>query len=170
MRGAFIFFLTLLLLQALVAAANHSLAQAGVFLFVGGLFVGTAAFVLPFGPGFAAVFAAGLACDANADVPFGTHALLFSAAHSVLFHLRDRLPHDETVGCVLIGLVCNLALFIVLTVLRIHQSPAPAVEWSRAACDLVLSQIVIALAAPWFFALQKSALVLAHAGSARPIF
>ena len=169
MRRGFAFFLTLLLLQALVAAANHSLAQAGACLFAGGLFVGTAAFLLPFGPGFAAVFAAGLACDANADVPFGTHALLFSAAHSVLFHLRDRLPHDETVGRVLIGLVCNLALFIVLTVLRIHLSPAPAVEWSRAACDLVLSQIVIALAAPWFFALQKSALALASAEPARPL-
>ena len=70
MLAGFALFLTLLFLQGLAAAANQALAPLHVYLFAGGLFVGTAAFLLPFGRGFAAVFAAGLACDANAGVPF----------------------------------------------------------------------------------------------------
>jgi hypothetical protein len=155
MRASLAFFLTLLFLQALAAWANQALAPLHVYLFAGGLFVGTAAFLLPFGPGFAAVFAAGLACDANADVPFGTHAFLFASVHCVLFYFRKRLPHDETVGRLGIVLACNLALFLALTIRRIHLSPSPGAEWLRVACDFVFSQIAILLAGPWFFEIQR---------------
>ncbi|MGD1031433.1 MAG: hypothetical protein ABSA05_09850 [Opitutaceae bacterium] len=165
MLASFALFLTLLFLQGLAAAANQALAPLHVYLFAGGLFVGTAAFLLPFGRGFAAVFAAGLACDANAGVPFGTHALLFGSAHCVLFHLRDRLPYDDTVGRVAISLACNLALFLALTLQRIRLSPAPVTEWLRVAGDLVFSQIAIALAGPWFFQVQRR--VLAFVGAER---
>jgi len=170
MRGGFLFFLTLLLLLALVAAANHALAHLHIYLFAGGLFAGTAAFLLPFGPGFAAVFASGLACDANAGVPFGTHALLFASVHAILFHFRDRLPHDLAAGRVLICLACNLALFLALTVQRAFLSPAPASEGYRVACDFVFSQVAIAVAGPWFYRLQRRALALARAEPAQSLF
>ena len=47
MRASLAFFLTLLFLQALAAWANQALAPLHVYLFAGGLFVGTAAFLLP---------------------------------------------------------------------------------------------------------------------------
>jgi hypothetical protein len=169
MRGGLVFFLTLLLLQGLVAGANHALAPLQICLFAGGLYAGTAAFLLPFGPGFAAVFAAGLACDANSGAPFGTHALLFASIHSVLFHYRDRLPNDETAGRILIGQACNLALFLVLTFQRIRVAPAPAMDWLRLAYDLAVSQVAVALVGPWFFHLQRKALAFVRAEPARSL-
>jgi rod shape-determining protein MreD len=169
MRGGFIFFLTLLLLLALVAAANQALAHLHVYLFAGGLFAGMAAYLLPFGPGFAAVFAAGLACDANAGVPFGTHALLFASIHCVLFRIRDRLPHDDAVGRVLICLACNMALFIALTLQRAYLAPAPAAEGYRVVYDFLFSQIAVAVAGPWFYHLQRRALALARAEPVRSL-
>ena len=86
---------TLLLLWALVAQLNHELAAAHVFLFVGGLFVTYTSLSFPLGAGMAASFVAGLVLDANSPVAFGTHALLFAAAHALLYDLKDRMPRDD---------------------------------------------------------------------------
>jgi cell shape-determining protein MreD len=128
-----------------------------------------ASFLLAFGPGFAAVFAAGLACDANAGVPFGTHALLFALVHCILFHFRDRLPHDTPAGRVLICLACNMALFIALTLQRAYRAPAPAGEGYRVVWDFLFSQIAVAVAGPWFYHLQRRALALARAEPVRSL-
>jgi hypothetical protein len=160
MRASIAFFLTLIVLQALLVEANHVLAPLHVYLFAGGLFVGTAAFLLPFRAGLAVVFAAGLACDANADVRFGTQAFLFAGCHVLLFHFRDRLPHEETVGRVLIALLCNLALFLAMTLLS-RRSPWPLSEAAyRFATDLLFSQAVGAVMVPWFFSFQRRSIAL----------
>jgi len=166
MRPALATFLTVLLLWALVAQANHALAASHVYLFVGGLLVAQAALELPLHFGMAVSLLAGCVCDANALVPFGTHALLFAGAHAVLFNLRDRMPHDETAGRVVIALFANLALFLALSFLEIDRSPAPAASWLRLFADLACSQIFLALVAPWFFALQSRAIELARPASA----
>ena len=43
------------------------------------------------------------------------------------------------------------------------MTPLPAAAWGRLLADLVCSQVVVALIAPWFFALQGSALTLTRA-------
>jgi hypothetical protein len=160
MRRALVVFVTLVLLWAIVAQLNQALAGAHVYLFVGGLYVTYAALALPSGPGLAAVLLGGLLCDANAPVPFGLHALLFGAAHSVLFHLRDRLPHEDMAGRVAITLMANLGLLLLLSLFEIGQMPDPAATWTRLGADLIVSQVFIALVAPWFFSLQERALLL----------
>ena len=162
MRPAFVTALTLLVLWTLVAEANHALAEYRVYLFVGALFVTFAALKLPLGAGLAATLFGGLLCDANSPVNFGTHLLLFAAAHAIIFHVRVRLPRDDTVARVAAALLANLAIFLLFSFIQIARSPAPAAAWPRLIADLICSQVFLALVAPWFFALQHQALATAR--------
>jgi cell shape-determining protein MreD len=162
MRPALASFLSVLLLWALVTQANHYFAGGQLYLFVGGLLVVQAALELPLGAGMAVSLLIGGICDANALIPFGTQVLLFATAHTLLYNLRDRLPHEETTGRVVIALFANLALFLALSFLEIDRAPAPGTSWLRLFVDLIFSQIVLALIAPWFFALQRRAAALSQ--------
>jgi hypothetical protein len=162
MRRILVTFFTLLLLWVLVAQANQALAGTHVCLFVGGLYVAYAALQLPLRDGLAAVLLAGLLCDANTPVPPGLHTLLFAAAFTIVFNLRDHVPRDETIARVTIALLANLALFLVLSFILVGRGPNPGAVWPRLIFDLVCSQVVLALTAPWFFACQARALVLTH--------
>jgi rod shape-determining protein MreD len=157
MRNAAVIFLAQLLLVCLLAQVNHAITGAHVYLFAGGLLIAYSALALPFSAGVAASFLIGLAADAAAPVPFGTQALLFAAAHTIVFHLRDRLPRDDTTGRVIIALLTNLGLFLALSFFLIGRSPAPSAAWARLFADLLASQIFLALIAPWFFALEERA-------------
>ena len=162
MRRTLTLFATLLVLWAIVAQANHALTGFRVYLFAGALFVVYAALTQPRGPGLAASLLGGLMCDANAPVAFGTHVLLFAAAHLTVFHIRDRVPRDDTISSVIIVLLTNLALFLVFSFGQIHGSPAPAAVWPRLVADLVCSQVFLTLITPWFFSLQSHSLALAR--------
>ncbi len=162
MRRSLTLFGTLLLLWAIVAQANHALTALRVYLFAGSLFIAYAALTQPRGPGLAASLLGGLICDANAPVAFGTHVLLFAAAHLTVFHIRDRVPRDDNIAAIIVVLLTNLALFLVFSFGQIHGSPAPAAVWPRLIADLVCSQVFLALVTPWFFALQARTLVLAR--------
>ena len=162
-------FLTLLatsvLLWALVAHVNDLLSGFRVYLFAGALFVTFAALAQPFAPGLAAAAAAGLICDANAPVAYGTHLLLFVAAHGIVHHLRERIPADDAVAVTVVTLFANFGLFLVFSFGQLHGSPAPAAVWPRLLVDLLCSQIFLALVTPWFFALQRRALELTRAAA-----
>ncbi len=170
MRRIVIVFLTLLLLWVLVAQLNHSLSEAHVYLFVGGLFVAYSALALRLREGLIVSFLAGLLCDSAIPIEIGTsridfalahtHALLFAVAHLIVFKLRERIPREETTARVLVALFTNLGIFLLLSVAEIGRSPAPAAAWWRIAVDLLCSQIFLVLIAPWFFALQTKALEL----------
>ena len=162
MRRTLVLFATLVLLWGLVSQVNHVLTDLRVYFFVGALFVTYAALMLPLRAGLTATLLGGLICDATTPVAFGTHTLLFAATHAVVFHLRDRLPREDTVGRIVITLLANLALFLVFSFIQIGRSPAPAAAWPRLIADLVASQVFLALIAPWFFAFQHRVLVLAR--------
>jgi rod shape-determining protein MreD len=167
MRGCAALFLTLYLLRALVAEANSALSGLHVWLFAGGLFVVYSALMMPFGQGFTASVLGGLLCDSVTPVAFGTHAALFAAAHAVVYNVRERLQRDETAVRVTVALLVNLALFLALSVMRIRLSHLGAWAWPRMLSDLAWSEGALALAAPWFFALQLRTLQLARAKSWR---
>ena len=167
MRGAVALFLTLYLLRAVTAEANSALSGAHVWLFAGGLYVAYSALMLPFRQGLAATILGGLLCDSVAPVAFGLHAALFAAAHVVVFSVRERLQRGETLVRVTVALLANVALFLVLSLARARHVPAGATAWPRMLSDLVWSQAVLALVAPWFFALQLRTLELAGAQPAR---
>jgi rod shape-determining protein MreD len=163
MRHTLVTFLTLVLLWALVAEINHALSALRVYLFVGALFVTYAALMLPWRAGLATSVLGGLLCDASAPVWFGTHLVLFTAAFAIVTHLRTRLPRDDTVARIVVASLANLGLFLLFSFTQISGSPAPASAWPRLIADLICSQIFLALLAPWFFALQHRALLLAGA-------
>lgn len=163
MRSAFANFLLLLLLWLVIDLANHILSPWHIFIFADALFVVYSALILPFDTGLAAVLGAGMVCDANTPVPFGTHTLMFASVHVILFRMRDRLPHEETSGRIAIALLANFVLFFALSFLRLRHAPAAA--WLRLATDLILSQIFLGLIAPWFFSLQERALGRPRAGA-----
>jgi hypothetical protein len=161
MRRTLVLAATMLVLWTLVSQMNHVFSSFRVYLFVGGLFVAYAALTQPMRHGVIASIIGGFFCDLNGPAElFGTHALLFAAAHVSVFHVRDRIPRDETASRVVVALLANLALFLVLSFSQIHFSPAPASAWPRLLMDLVCSQIFLTLIAPWFFALQAKALIL----------
>jgi hypothetical protein len=161
MRRALVIAGTQLLLWTVVAQVNHSLSDLHLYVFVGGLYIAFGALTQPPAPGLAGAIAAGLFCDATSPAGLlGTHTLLFAAAHLTVFHVRDRIPRDETASRVVVALLANLALFLVFSFSQVHHSPAPAEVWPRLLADLAVSQIVLTLLAPWFFALQARSLVL----------
>lgn len=143
-----------LLLTLLLGQLNHYLAAWQLHVWCGGLFVAFIALRLGYRTGATASFIAGLLLDAGTPIAFGTQGFLFLAAHAVIFTLRARAPRDETVIGVMFALIANLGLFIALTLLRIDRSPEAAQVWMRVFADLLVSQIVLALIAPWFFAVQ----------------
>ncbi|MGH7996877.1 MAG: hypothetical protein ACREFX_11045 [Opitutaceae bacterium] len=158
MRPGVVLFGTLVLLWALVEQANHLIAPLHISLFLGGLYLTYAALVFPPRIAGPVVFLAGLVCDANGFLPFGTEAFLFLGAQTLLAHQRDRLPHEDTLGRVAIAWLCNLVLFLAISLVRADHAPLLRAYWTRAAADLVVSQLVLAFTAPWFFALQSAAL------------
>jgi len=150
-----------LVLWTLVTQLNDLLAPWRVYLFAGALFVAHAALTQPRGPGLAAALLAGLVCDANTPVAFGTHLLLFAAAHLIVAHVRHRVPRADAVAAIAVVLVANLALFLLFSFTQVHASPSPAALGPRLFADLACSQVFLALATPWFFSLQDHALALA---------
>jgi cell shape-determining protein MreD len=153
-----------LLLWLLIGQANHYLAPARLYIWVGGLFVTFAALRLPAQEGFNASFLLGLLLDAASPVPFGLQAFLFGIAHLVLIRVRHRLAGDVTIVAVTVALLTNLALFLILTLSRMDDLPQTAASGLRLLMDLVTSQCVLVLLAPWYFSLQARALEIAGAG------
>jgi rod shape-determining protein MreD len=162
MRGCLVLFLTLYLLRALLAELNTELSGLHVWIFAGGLYVAFSALAMPFRIGFAASVLGGLLCDAMKPVAMGTHAALFGAAHAAVFNLRERLQRDEVAVRVVVVLVLNLVLFLSLSLVRGHFGALP-----RMLSDLAWSEAFVAVAAPWFTALQIRSLELAGASPER---
>lgn len=153
-------FLAALGLSILVGQINHYLAPLRVYLYAGGLYIAFSSLRLNFRRGLVVAMLAGLAIDAVEPVPFGTHLVLLSAAHAVIYHVRTRFPREEIIFGVLVALLANLGLFLALSLFLINQQPAPGAAWLRLLADLFFSQVFVAGITPWFFALQQEALNL----------
>lgn len=163
MRRPLVLLAPLLLLWAIVTELNHALSGLHVYLFAGGLFVSYAALTQPMRAGLAATLLAALVFDANTPVAFGTHVILFAAVHLTVFRIRDRVPREDNIASTLLVLFTNFALFLLFSFTQVHAAGAPAAVWPRLIADLVCSQVFVALATPWFFALQGRALALVDA-------
>lgn len=149
------------LLWTLFGQLNHYLSDWHVNLFAGGLLVTFPALRLAYRDGWKIVVLLGLWCDAGAPVHFGLHAILFLAAHTAIFHVRGRFPREEVFFGTLVALIANAAIFLVLTAGLIVRNPAPFAALPAIILDLFLSELFVAVAAGWFFALQEQALEFA---------
>ncbi len=151
-----------LLLLWLAGLANHTLAPFAVHLYLGGLLAGYAALRLDERHGFAATLLTGLSFDAMAPVPFGTHVVLLGLVHATLLYGRRRFPREEPIFATVVALLSNLFLFLALSVLLVGASPRPADAWMRLFADLICSQVVVAIVAPWFMAVNARLMELAR--------
>lgn len=163
-RRTLALFACTLVLWLLVSQANHYLARWQVYLWIGGLFVTFAGLRLAPQEGFGASFLAGLLLDAVSPVPLGLQAFLFGITHLILVRLRHRLAVEETVVAVSVALLANLGLFLAFSFLRLRDLVPAGSAGVRLLADLAVSQCVLALLAPWYFALQQRALELGGAG------
>lgn len=161
MRRSLTLFVTLFLLWVLTGQINHLLSAWRVSLFLGGLYIVFAALRLRRNEGLFTVFAAGLMFDAHAPMWFGCHALLFATAHIVVFRFRTRIPRDDSLFIIVVALLANLGIYLGISFTAFHDLPSSANIWPRLLTDLVVSQVVLALVAPWFLALQARAMEIA---------
>jgi cell shape-determining protein MreD len=159
-RTTLIIFGCCVVLSVCVSQLNHYLAPLHLSLFAGGLLVTFAALRLDFRAGWWSSLLIGLLIDSSTAVAFGFHGLFFVAAHVGIFNLRGRFPREETIFALVVALLANLALFIVITASLIHRSPSPFDMLPRLASDLLASELLVLLVAPWFFALQEHTLEL----------
>jgi hypothetical protein len=148
------------LLWWLVGLANDYLAGWSVHLYVGGLFTVYSSLQLDRKHGLIAIALTGLLLDAATPVPFGTSLVLFGLIHAVLLYGRRQFPREGPVFGIVVAQLTNLFLFIALSFLLVGGNPRPADAWLRLFVDLLASQLVILLIAPWFLALQARAMEL----------
>jgi hypothetical protein len=149
------------LLWTLFGQLNHYLSGWHISLYVGGLLVVFPALRLPYRDGWKIAVLLGLWCDTGAPLHFGLHAILFLAAHTFIFNLRSRFPREETFFGILVALIANAVIFLILTVGLIVRHPSPLAALPAILLDLFISELFVALAAGWFFALQEHALEIA---------
>ena len=155
-----------LVLWWLVCLANHYLANVDLpligpssfYLYLGGLFVVYGALRLDPRHGLAATILTALLIDSVEPVPFGTSLFLFALVHVTVLYGRHRFPREGAVFAVVVALLANLFLVIALSFLLVGANPRPGHAWLRIFFDLLCSQAVIALIAPWFIALQDQAM------------
>lgn len=160
LRLNLITFFTQILLWTLLSQINHYLGVWHLYLFVGSLFVTPTALRLPLRDGIYATLLAGLFCDANSPVPFGTHMLLFALIHVLIIKIKSSSPVEQTATQVIIAFVANIALYFALTIILTAGPLQLGPVLPRLIWDLLLSQLALLLIAPWFFALQTSLLGL----------
>jgi rod shape-determining protein MreD len=149
-----------LLLIWLVGLANHYLAPGHVYLYAGGLLVTFAALRLDLRNGLTSTLLTGLAVDSLAPVPFGTSLALFGLVHAIIYTGRQRFPREEMVFGLVVALLANLFLFLALSFVLVGRNPHPGGAWLRLFADLLVSQLALGVATPWFLSLQARAFEL----------
>lgn len=152
------------LLHFIAGQINHYLAPSQLHVWLGGLVVALPALRLSYRAGLGIVAITGLLFDATTPVPFGLHAALFAVAHLLVYRVRARFASEEVIVGVFVALLLNLALFIVFAFARLSVTPDLGTAGVRLFSDLIASQLVLTLLAPWFFALQVRSLEITRAG------
>ena len=153
-------FLSLFLLWVIVTQLNHYLSAWHMYVFAGALYVTFTALRLPARGGLFISAVAGLLCDANSAVPFGTHLLLFTTAHALISKAHHRIPASDPTTQLVVALIANFVLYTVLAVIMTVKAPLLGNLWPRMLFDLLLSQLFIVLVGPWYFSLQSRILLL----------
>ncbi len=161
-RTSFILFGCCVVAWTMCCQLSHYLSPWHVGVFLGGLFVTFPALRTGLREGLWSTFLIGLLVDASAPVYFGFHAFVFSLVHIIVYNMRGRFPREETVFGVIAALLANLGLFLGISLALLHRSPSPLGMLPRLLIDLFVSELLVLVFSPWFFALQERALELCN--------
>jgi cell shape-determining protein MreD len=148
-----------LLILFLTLQVNHYLATIPASLFLFGLPVGFAALRLNLNHGLAASALIGFFYDTLTPFPLGTAFILFTLTFTIVYAVRSRFHREEAFSAVIVVLLANLFLFAAFSSVSAVLNGS-AGHPGRLIVDLILSQIVAALATGWFFAFQIAILEL----------
>jgi len=148
-----------IVLWTITAQLNHYLAPWHLNLFTGGLILAYPALRLPWRDTWRIALPLGLWHDAASAATFGACTLLFLFAAALIHHFRARIPRTDTIVGIVTAIFANIAIIILLSIALAIRVPIPAgIIWTLA-LNILLSALFIALAAPWYFALQTQALI-----------
>ncbi|MFT3781849.1 MAG: rod shape-determining protein MreD [Nibricoccus sp.] len=159
-RTTFVLLGCCVIFWTLACQINHYLSPLHISVFTGGLLVSFSALRVGFREGWWCSILIGLLIDSSSLVYFGFHALIFAIVHLLIYLFRSRFPREETAVGVAVAIAANSVLFLLVTAGLAHRTPEPLSMLMRYFVDLTASAILIAVAGPWFFALQERALDL----------
>ena len=145
-----------LALWFLMGELNHWVAPWQISFYLAGLFLTFGFIRLPLQQGLLHTSAIALWLDASSPHPLGLGLFLFLFLHLTIYSMRYRFPSDETSWNVFIAFLVNLIAFLTLSLWHAGGHPSHSLYWLRCLSDLLASQILLILLAPWFFALQQA--------------
>lgn len=148
------------LLILMAGEMNHHLSVLSLHAFIGGLLVTFAALRLQIKPAFLASGLTALLLDALTPLPEGTLFLMLMGAHTLIFAARGNFSRESTLTGTAIAMGANTAIMLGISVSVIPENVAPGPFWQRAFVDILFSQGIVAVVAPWFFSLQMASLQL----------
>ncbi len=146
-----------LLLCFVCLLANEALGPHGMSVYLYGACVVLPALRLRPLAGWAAIATPALVFEANTPGPYGLALTVWSAAWFIVRLCQRNIRTDNLPQMMVAVQLANLVCFTATATALAHASGA---YWLRACTDLFLSQAVLFLITPWFFALQNKLLQL----------
>ncbi len=150
-----------LLFILMAAELNHYLAPLSFSLFFGGLLLAFPILRLDPRGGFLCTALTAFFLEAVSPLPTGLLFWTMMFAHAVFFSFRGRFARETVRAGVLCAVVLNVAVMAVLWVVFLSSAVDPGIYLRRGLLEAAASAAAVAVAAPWFLALQKAALLRA---------
>jgi hypothetical protein len=147
-----------ILLYGLMQGLNNALAPLGLSIYLGGLFIAAPTLILPPLTALIVIILTAFLIDAPLLTPFGSSALLFTLGFYLATIAQRRIHYPLNSLTTGIAFTLNLCLFIGITLVAPETSIVNTQQLQSLFINLVLSQALLLLIAPWFLSLQQSVL------------
>jgi len=144
-----------LLLYGLMQGLNNALTPLGLSIYIGGLFIAFPALTLPPLNALIVILLSAFLIDAPLIIPFGTSALLFSFGFYLATLAEQRIHYSLKTLTAVIAFTLNLGLFFCISLIAPETSFSNPQQLKSLAINLVLSQTLLLIIAPWFLSFQQ---------------
>ena len=144
------------LLFFLINKLNHSISQYSLYFFLNGIYLIFAATNIRLKTGLFCSFITGLFLDSMFPYSFGLSTVCFIPLHFLLYKNRYKLHRDQNWHITLLAFAINLLLIAILFFSNSNGHLFELPYFIHCTTDLVISQILLILSAPWFFDFQRS--------------
>jgi hypothetical protein len=149
----------------LLSQLNHTLVTISLFLFINGLFIAFPALYLPLGQGIGLVFLFSLFYDSGESWDIGTSLFPNLIIFTFVYYLRSRIGNKRRSVIKPVTLLINLGLFLYYTVLASRRYGLDAQFIFLNLLHLIVSQLVLLVAAGWLISYHKHVLVMFNVDS-----
>lgn len=143
------------LLYFFVNQLNAALGAKGIYLSLDALYILFAALYFSNYHGLIITAASALTVDAVLPSHFGTNLIIYTIALLTIGRMKIRLRRENPYHVILIALVINLLIILTFTLVTEREGIMSGWFWIRLITDLFLSELVIAIIAPWYLNLQR---------------